>query len=156
MILVFSIASAGFVLTRVPPSPVSLDSTIHTSLIDFGMVSASTESPETRSANFMHVSLHTPVSDHIFSLNIPSISNHDDDNVSPVLEWDDLFEEPLLSVDLYPLVHPPWGDSMGVPTVPSTPVHWIERDVTDQAHRTLTNVIIHLVSPVRVLTPPLH
>lgn len=158
MILVFSIASAGFVLTRVPPSPVSLDSTTHTSVIpstfviDLGIVSASTESPETRSTNFMHVSdnlsippLHTPVLDRIFSLNIPSIWKHDDDNVSPVLEWDGLFEEPLLLIDPYPLVHLSSGDFMGVPSVPS------ERDA---AHHTLTKVFIHLVSATHILDYP--
>ena len=75
----------------------------------------------------------TPVSDHIFSINIPSVWKHDDDNVPPVLEWDDLFEESLLLIDLYPLVHLSMGEFMGVPTVPSTPVHCIERDVNDWA-----------------------
>ena len=97
---------------------------------------------------------HTPVLDRIFSLNISSVWKHDDDNVSPVLEWDDLFEESLLSIDPNPLVHLSQGDFMGVPTGPSTPMHCIERDVN--AHYTLTKVFIHLVSPTHILTPPSH
>ena len=59
----------------------------------------------------------TPVSNHICSLPIPSVWKHDDDNVSPVSEWDDAFEG---SIELSPLVHLPLGESMEVPTLPST------------------------------------
>ena len=86
------------------------------------------------------------------SLNIPSVWNH----VSSVLEWDDLFEESLLSIDLSPLVqliHLSLGEFMEFPTFPSTPVHCIERDVNDWAHHTLTKVFISLISPTHILTP---
>jgi hypothetical protein len=165
----FSIASAGFVLTLVPPSPVSMDSTSHTSvtpstfLIDLGMVSTynttSTEpvSPETSSTIFTHISNEfeivdgsilmapppTPVSHHICSLPIPSVLKHDDDNVSPVLEWDDAFEGlgSLLSIELSPPVHLSLEEPMEVPTLPST------LTVNDSAHHTPTMVIISLSPP---------
>ena len=167
--LVFSIASAGFVLAHVPPSPVSIDGTNYTSVtpstfvIDLGMVSAcntaSTEPvfPETSSAIFVPnifeivdgiISMLpplTPVSNPICSLTIPSVWN--DDNVSPVLEWDDAFEGPLLSIELSPLVRLSLGE-LEVPTLPFTLAH-----VNDWAHYTPTEVFISLSPPTHILTP---
>ena len=68
----------------------------------------------------------------------------------------DLFEEYLLSIDLLllvQLVHLSLGEFMELPTLPSTPVHYIERDVNDWAHHTLTKVFISLISPTHILTP---
>jgi len=178
VIFVFSIAGAGFVLTHVPPSPVSIDSINHTSvipstfLIGLGMVStcntASTEPPETTSTNFSHVSNKfeivdgtiamppppsTPVANHICSLNKLSVWKHDDNNASPVLEWDDLFEESLLFIDLSPLVHLSLEEFMEVPSLPSTPVNRIKRDVDDWDDYTLTKVFVSLSPYIHILTP---
>jgi len=176
-ILVFSFAGAGFVLTRVPPSPVSIDNTYHTSvipsqfLVDLGMVSPCTDpaSPvEISSANFSHIPNKievvdatiampppsTPVANCIHSLNKPSAWKHDDSNVSPVLEWDDPFEESLTSIDLSPLVHLSLEEFMDVPSLPSTPVHCIKRDVDDWVHHTPTKVFVSL-SPPHAHTNPL-
>ena len=174
VILVFSFAGAGFVLTRVPPSPVSLDNTNYTSvipspfLVDLGMVSpcnsASTDpvSPvETSSANFLCISNKievvdgsitmpppsTPVANHMCSLKKLSVW---DSNVSPVLEWDDPFEESLTSIDLSLSLE----EFMDVPSLPSTPVHCIERDVYDWVHHTPTKVFVSL-SPPHAHTNPL-
>ena len=153
----FSIASAGFVLAHVPPSPVSIDSTNYTSvipstfIIDLGMVSisntASTEPvfPETSSTIFIPnifeivngIPPLTPVSNPIHSLTIPSVW----DNVSPVLEWDDAFEGPLLSIELSPLVHLSPGELEGS-TLPFTLAQ-----VNDWAYYTPTEVFISLSSP---------
>jgi len=172
-IFVFSIAGAGFVLTRVPPSPVSIDSTNHTSvipstfLIDLGMVSTCNTEPVSPETTSTHVSNKfeivdgtipmppppTPVSNHICSLTIPSVWKHDDDNVSPVLEWDDAFEGSLLSIELSPLVHFSLEEFMEVPSLPSTPVNRIKRDVDDWDDYTLTKVFVSLSPYIHILTP---
>ena len=174
-ILVFSFAGAGFVLTRVPPSPVSIDNTKSVIpsqfLVDLGMVSPCTDpaSPvEISSANFSHIPNKievvdatiampppsTPVANRIHSLNKPSAWKHDDSNVSPVLEWDDPFEESLTSIDLSPLVHLSLEEFMDVPSLPSTPVHCIERDVDDWVHHTPTKVFVSLPPPHKHTNPP--
>ena len=89
----------------------------------------------------------TPVSNHIHSSTIPSVWN--DDNVSPVSEWDDAFEGPLLSIELSLLVHLSL-EELEVSTLPFTLAH-----VNDWAHHTPTEVFISL-SPPHTHTNPLH
>ena len=112
-------------------------------------------SPEISSAMFTHLSNKfeivdgtipmppppTPVFNHICSL------THDDDNVSPVLEWDDAFEGSLLSIELSPLVRLSLEEFMEVPTLPSTLALCIKRDVNDWACHTPTMVCISLSLP---------
>ena len=136
-ILVFPIAGVGFMLTHVPAQSAwtcFCDPIPYWSEDGVNMWHSQIEpvSPETSSTNFLHVSdkieivdgtsIHTSSE----SLNKPSVWKQDNNNMSPVLEWDDPFEEHLISIDLSLFVHLSLEEFMEVPTLPSTDPH-IER-----------------------------